>query len=223
LIGNALKFTPQDGSIWINTNYVEDHNQVFISLRDNGIGIPEEILPSLFKLEGKVSRPGTSGEPGTGLGLILCKEIVELHQGIITASSKPGEGSTFTLNLALASKEVLILSDNQERFDALEFCIKSLNRNYVTQNITDILQLQQHSFKRYPCLLIIDLLDPDNIKLTEAEIKSNNLIKIIPMLLIKEQDDDIDKKLPVNNVIHTFFRPVENESIIYTLENVLFL
>jgi PAS domain S-box-containing protein len=223
LIGNALKFTPQDGSIWINTNYVEDHNQVFISLRDNGIGIPEEILPSLFKLEGKVSRTGTSGEPGTGLGLILCKEIVELHQGIITASSKPGEGSTFTLNLALASKDVLILSDNEERFNALEFCIKSLNRNYVTQNITDISQVQQHSFKRYPCFLIIDLLEPDNIKLTEAEIKSNNLIKIMPMLLIKEQEDDIDKKLPANNIIHTFFRPVENESIIYTLENILFL
>ena len=73
-----------------------------ISVADNGIGIPEEILPKLFKLNGQYSSAGTANEPGTGLGLVLCHEMVEKNGGRIWAESIPGQGTTFIFTVLLS-------------------------------------------------------------------------------------------------------------------------
>jgi signal transduction histidine kinase len=65
----------------------------------------EKQLDNLFRLDSNVTMPGTSEEKGTGLGMILCKEFVDLHQGKIWASSKPKEGSIFSFTLPLKVKQ----------------------------------------------------------------------------------------------------------------------
>jgi signal transduction histidine kinase len=66
------------------------------------VGIPEENLKKIFRVDKNISTIGTAKEKGTGLGLVLCKELVEKNSGTITADSKLNEGTTFTVSLPAA-------------------------------------------------------------------------------------------------------------------------
>jgi PAS domain S-box-containing protein len=98
LISNAIKFTPKDGSIEVWENRFDNYIEYTIS--DTGVGIKEEDIQKLFRIDVNFSTRGTQQEKGTGLGLVLCKEIVNIHGGKISVTSKVGEGThiIFTLN-----------------------------------------------------------------------------------------------------------------------------
>jgi len=97
LISNAIKFTRENGIITINALIKKPF--VEIEIKDTGVGIPAEIIPHLFSIEKNTSTKGTEDESGTGLGLILCKELVENQGGKIWAESTEGQGSTFYFTL----------------------------------------------------------------------------------------------------------------------------
>ncbi|MCB0209901.1 MAG: hybrid sensor histidine kinase/response regulator [Anaerolineae bacterium] len=97
LIANALKFTHPGGSVSITAKYQDDF--VAIAIIDTGVGMAPEILTKLFKIESKVKMVGTADERGTGLGLLLCKEMAEKQGGKIWADSEAGKGSTFTFTV----------------------------------------------------------------------------------------------------------------------------
>ena len=97
LISNAIKFTNRKGTIEIDSE--ETGNEFKISVKDNGIGISPEILERLFDLETVSTRAGTEKESGTGLGLIICKDMLEKQDGTISVESEPGKGSKFTITL----------------------------------------------------------------------------------------------------------------------------
>ena len=97
LINNAIKFTPEHGTIEIAA--VSLGEEVEISVKDTGVGIAEEDLQNLFRIDSKVKRKGTNNEDGSGLGLILCKEFVEKNQGAIRVKSNLGEGSSFSITI----------------------------------------------------------------------------------------------------------------------------
>jgi len=97
LISNAIKFTNPGGRVFITGEDLQGEYRV--TVRDDGIGIPEGDLPRLFKIEESVSTHGTQNEQGTGLGLILCHEFIEKHGGRIWAESKVGEGSRFIFSI----------------------------------------------------------------------------------------------------------------------------
>jgi len=94
LLSNAVKFTNNGGKINIKTKVLSG-NLIEISVQDNGIGIPKTIVEKLFKIKEIVGRLGTKGELSTGLGLLLCKEFVEMHRGKIWVESEDGKGTTF--------------------------------------------------------------------------------------------------------------------------------
>jgi PAS domain S-box-containing protein len=93
LIYNAVKFTNPGGKVEVGFEDLNGLNKIFVS--DTGTGITEEMQKKIFKTEFGSSSIGTSGESGTGLGLMLCKEMVEMHGGIISFDSEPGKGTTF--------------------------------------------------------------------------------------------------------------------------------
>lgn len=95
LISNAIKFTGRGGSIAISAR--EDEEHVLIQIKDDGIGMTDEDVQGVFRLDKKVSGIGTAGEKGSGLGLILCKDFVEKNNGTIEVFSKLGEGTTIQL------------------------------------------------------------------------------------------------------------------------------
>lgn len=97
LINNAIKFTPENGKITLTA--CKTDNQVEIKITDTGIGISSEELLTLFKIDSTIKRKGTNNEDGSGLGLILCKEFVEKHNGEIGVESIQGKGSSFYFTL----------------------------------------------------------------------------------------------------------------------------
>jgi signal transduction histidine kinase len=97
LISNAIKFSPVGSRIKINA--CTENSELKISVIDEGVGIPEEYIPKLFKLDENISTVGTDGELGSGMGLILCNDIMKKHNGKITIHSKEGRGSTFIVTL----------------------------------------------------------------------------------------------------------------------------
>lgn len=104
LISNAIKFTYEHGMVTITTKYLMpkqliDDKQLEVSIADTGVGIRDEEIPKLFRIDTAYSTKGTGKESGTGLGLILCKEFVEKHGGQIWVESEPGKGSTFKFTL----------------------------------------------------------------------------------------------------------------------------
>ncbi len=99
LISNAIKFTPSGGRIEIGAVIKPSEGYTQIYIKDSGIGISEETIKKLFRIDEKVSHPGTAGEPSTGLGLVLCKEFIEKHDGKIWVESEEGKGSIFFFTL----------------------------------------------------------------------------------------------------------------------------
>ena len=97
LIGNAIKFTHMSGKV--NVGASVNGKEVIVTIRDNGIGIPEKIVKDLFRIDTRYSRPGTSMEQGTGLGLKICKEFVEMQGGRIWVESTDHKGSEFKFTL----------------------------------------------------------------------------------------------------------------------------
>lgn len=97
LISNAIKFTHKGGCITVSAIQID--SDVTITIADNGLGISPEILDKLFNISYKITTKGTEKEQGTGLGLFLCKEFVEIHGGRIWAESEVGNGSDFKFSL----------------------------------------------------------------------------------------------------------------------------
>jgi signal transduction histidine kinase len=102
IVNNAIKFTPTGGKISLNAN--KDESNVHIKISDTGVGMDKEVIRKLFRIDECKSLPGTNEEPGTGLGLILCKEFIDKNNGSIKVESKPGKGSTFTITLPVKSE-----------------------------------------------------------------------------------------------------------------------
>ena len=98
LLSNAVKFTRKDGKITVKSKTISN-DMIEISVHDSGVGISDNNVEKLFKIDEKVSMKGTEGEPSTGLGLLLCKEFVEKHGGRIWVESELGKGSTFSFSL----------------------------------------------------------------------------------------------------------------------------
>ncbi len=101
LVSNALKFTNQGGKITVNSQQKQINNRTYwiISIKDSGIGIPSNKLLQLFQLDAQNSTAGTNDEKGSGLGLILCKELVEKQHGSIWIESEEGQGTTVSFSL----------------------------------------------------------------------------------------------------------------------------
>jgi signal transduction histidine kinase len=100
LLSNAIKFSTTDGTVWL-TAEGKANTEVLFSVRDQGQGIPSDKLESIFERFQQVDSSDSRRKGGTGLGLTICRKIIEQHEGKIWAESTLGEGSTFSFTLPL--------------------------------------------------------------------------------------------------------------------------
>jgi signal transduction histidine kinase len=105
LISNAIKFSPSGATIHVDLQ--KNDPGIRITVRDNGIGIPEKIKDKVFDMFTEAKRPGTADEQPFGLGLAISKQIVEAHGGRIWFDSKPGNGTTFYVELPINEPDAL--------------------------------------------------------------------------------------------------------------------
>jgi len=106
LLQNAIKFTPSGGEIHLKC--FEKSDRVYLEIQDSGIGMSEQRRQHLFEINPHSSQLGTANESGTGLGLVLVKDLMEANQGTIEVKSDVGQGTTFILGF--------VLPTNKQRF-----------------------------------------------------------------------------------------------------------
>ena len=95
LLQNAVKFSLRDSEVITKIEKDNEGGKIILSVSDSGIGIDEETQDALFTLGRAKTRPGTSKEKGSGLGLILCKELIKENGGELYFESQSGKGTTF--------------------------------------------------------------------------------------------------------------------------------
>lgn len=124
LLSNCIKFTDDDGSIFVNIFDGEEY--ITLSVEDTGIGIPEEKVEIIFDRFRQVDKSFTRNYEGSGIGLSLVKSLVEMHDGTISVESKYGVGTKFTIKLPVKvlnkSKERVNISNN-----IINTCVEKIN------------------------------------------------------------------------------------------------
>jgi signal transduction histidine kinase len=106
LLINARQAMQHGGRVILKLGADETGDMVELTVRDTGVGIPPEALPRIFEPFFTTKTPDASGKGGTGLGLAMCREIIEAHHGRIRVESTPGKGTAFTLRLPVAKRAI---------------------------------------------------------------------------------------------------------------------
>jgi len=172
ILSNAFKFTPEGGNVEVNIS--KDAKFVNIIISDTGIGIPEEKLSKIFDRFFQVDGSHTRDYEGTGLGLSLTKELIELHKGTIEVESTAGKGSVFMIRIPLGKahlkpEEIIEkrkgskLAVNSTKFDSL---LELDEKNY------DELKSEFSEKDSLPQLLIVE--DNSDVRKYVKEILKNN-------------------------------------------------
>ena len=201
LLTNAIKFTADSGDVSLNIIYNETNHNYRFEVKDTGIGLSEEEISNLFQAFSQIENVYQKEHKGTGLGLMICKNIVEdLHKGTIWVESKKGEGSiffiemptpmieshTYNVNKApLDSKNILIVEDSEEYQKILIEHLKDTHNMTLTDTINRAKELiSKNSYD----FLILDFFLTDGISSEILQFMENENISI-PSIVISAEDE----------------------------------
>ncbi len=245
LISNAIKFTPK-GTILCRARQEEEN--LVISVQDQGIGIKEEDLKHIFDKFRQIGDTLTDKPQGTGLGLPICKEIIEQHGGSISAQSTLGEGSTFTFTLPLKEKSkeekekkpvvpltVIDLEETDQEIKGEgkkilvvddEAHIRALLRQVLGEDgyrvdvAEDGIQALEMIKKKKPSLIILDIMMPHISGFDLAAVLKNDpLTQDIPIVILSIVDNR--KRGTHLGVADYFTKPVNFKKLLKTVNRLL--
>lgn len=164
LISNALKYTPPGGKVVVKTAEVPGRPELLqVSVSDNGCGIAPEEQERIFDRLYQIKAGDAATQQGVGLGLYLCKELVELHGGTIWLESRPGKGSTFSFVLPRNGKlatqsDILVIDDDADMNEMLRLLLS--NEQYNVRTALDGQEGLQEIKRQKPDVIILDLVMP---------------------------------------------------------------
>jgi PAS domain S-box-containing protein len=205
LISNAIKFSNKSGSVKVSAKPNLDKKQVEFSVQDNGVGIKDEDLQKLFKVDTKFTTSGTSGEKGSGLGLSLVHDIIAKHGGEIWVESKQGIGTTFIFTIPVASSNILLVDDAKTDRLLYSKLIKSLIANYnilEASNGREALNIIKQSL---PALVVTDHKMP--------EMNGYDLVKQLNVIEIKYKPPIIILSSDINKTIEAEYKEIGVEYV----------
>jgi signal transduction histidine kinase/ActR/RegA family two-component response regulator len=175
LLSNAIKFTPPGGAIGIKLG--EEEGTAVLRLNDNGVGISSEILPQIFGMFFQADEPALAGKAGLGVGLALCKVLVEMHGGTIEARSEgTGNGAEFVVRLPTIARaplqrvvgpalKVMIVDDNADHLELMADLLALRGYEVVgARDATEALNLVA-KYKPNACVIDIGLPEMDGYQL----------------------------------------------------------
>jgi len=230
LINNAIKFTPEQGLVEVTATQTDE--TVKVSVTDNGVGLQEDIKHRLFRLDEKVpSALGTKKEKGTGLGLILCREFVERHNGEIGVTSVLGEGSTFWFSLPvpdaaqqttqhncmdLSQFTALLVDDDPIELRATSQALQDLNvPHQSTTQSRDVLKLLEEQHFDF-VLLDIDMPLMNGVQVTNA-IRANLKDPPLVFALTSYKKAELDQSIGTASFDGFLSKPLEKNIFIACL------
>ncbi|MBI5814453.1 MAG: PAS domain S-box protein [Nitrospinae bacterium] len=180
LVSNAVKFCRKGDTV---TVFNPPGRPCSLAVKDTGVGVNPALLPDIFRHEVKTTTPGTAGEPGTGLGLPFCRDIMEAHGGTLEVESVPGAGSVFTLTLPVVRPLLLVVDDNQTDREIIKSHLLGLNVDVIEAD--GAAEGLKTAAARAPHIVIIDILMPgqDGMSLLAA-MKDNPATSPIPVIVV---------------------------------------
>ncbi len=160
LLSNAIKFSEEDGEIFFSAEEEQINNNLWlkITVKDSGIGIPEAELDNIFNRFYQYNRDGKKPIKGTGIGLSIVKDLVELHHGNIIVDSKEGVGTTFVVNIPAEKK---LYAESEIKIAKTEKNLLFQQEDYATDST--VLGSKKHSRYNLPKVLLVE----DNQELLE--------------------------------------------------------
>ncbi len=244
LLSNAFKFTAAGGEINVET-FVQN-SEVHIMVKDTGIGITEQEINKIFERFYQSTTSKKGNYAGTGLGLNIAKEYIELHKGTIEVSSIVGNGTVFTIKLPIPDfngndndtiitepnkqvnthdiikekETILIIEDNKELRDYLERIFNSKYKVFKATNGKEGLQLTRENF---PDIIVSDVMMPicDGYELTKS-IKTNVETCHIPVILLTAKANQHDKLEGYNYGADDYIvKPFNESELILKVNNIL--
>lgn len=225
LLANAIKFSRPGGVMRI---YAAGEKASAIIVEDNGVGIPPEIMPDIFRHEVKTSMVGTLGERGTGLGLPFCMDIMKAHGGTIEAESFPGGGSRFTIRLPRANRTALVVDDLEAHRAIFKRALAKVGDVMVAEaeNGRDALEELRRGT---PNLIITDIEMPEmNGMALLSAIRGDPRFRDIPVIVVtsnsgtgREAVQKLRKELMAIGASDFLVKPIIEEELIRSVRQFL--
>jgi CheY-like chemotaxis protein len=230
LLGNAIKFSPPGGTIGLDVERRGD--EVLISVRDEGRGIPPDKIETVFGRFQQVDASDARQKGGTGLGLAICRGIVEQHGGRIWAESVPGEGSTFRISLpALAetpapasaadgSPPLVLVCDDD--LDTLETVAEILEeRGFGVIGVTTGDEAVEQAASQSPVAILLDLVMPGMSGWeTAAALKERPETRDIPIVIMSGLSPLVGE-MGHADAVDWLTKPVDADALFRGLERAL--
>ncbi|MFC2119507.1 ATP-binding protein [Bacteroidota bacterium] len=194
LLDNAIKFSHEDTTIEISANIYNEKLSEFI-VKDEGVGIPEEVKDKLFKIGKTFSTEGTKGERGTGLGLSLAKQIVEQHGGDIWFYSNVGKGSEFHVTLPSSGNTILIIKNDKEKKGSYIKFLKERFPLYEVISAENGYEALSKIISHMPSLIVTDHEIPlmNGLQLIKSIRMEDKSLNIPVIAILKTESDEIKK------------------------------
>ena len=220
LISNSIKFTPSGKSIHISAeNYKSGLIEIIV--KDEGTGISEKDIHKVFKIGEKFSITGTNGEKGSGLGLILVKEIIEKHGGNIWFYSKEGLGTDFHFTIPEAKNIVLIVEDDPDMLNLYRKILNKYLPNFDIIEAANGYDAIRIIVNRVPSLVITDHEMPlmSGIQLIEA-LRKKDENKNIPVIVVSAKFNENIRQSYMNMGVSKLIpKPIEGKNLIDIIHN----
>jgi PAS domain S-box-containing protein len=222
LIGNAIKFSKPGQKVVIS---VKEFNENFIEIivKDSGVGISEKNKTKLFKIDQIFFSEGTKGEKGTGLGLLLCKEIVEKHGGNIWFYSNLNEGTEFHFTIPVSQNTILIVENDISSLNSYEKLIKGKYPNFNVISARDGYDALNMIANIIPSIILVnhDLPLMTGYQLLENIFKAHKNSKILTLVIVDTISEEFTKLYSSINV-DTFLRqPVSLKFLLKQFEEII--
>lgn len=184
LLSNAIKFSARGSKVAF---FIPSGQPGTVAVRDNGVGIDDELLPLLFRHDIKTTTEGTEGEKGTGLALPLCKEIMRAHHGDLAVESVKGKGSVFYARLQKKKPAVMIVDDEKMARDGIHRLLEKADVDIV--EVDNAHDCMSRAVAAPPDLLCLDLNMPgeDGFIVLEALKRSPDTAEIPIMVITSDR------------------------------------
>jgi signal transduction histidine kinase/DNA-binding response OmpR family regulator len=216
LISNAFKFTPPNGKIilTIDKEKIEFSDNAIVTIKDTGIGIPDDKLPHIFDRFFQADSSSTKQFEGSGLGLAIVKELVEMHGGSISVKSELNLGTTFSIRLPIEETELIIsetdeirTSENiqldeeksvilivEDNFDVRNYIKENLELHYKIEEAVNGEDGIKKAIETIPDLIITDVMMPkvDGFELC-TKLKNDQRTSHIPIIILTAKADEQNK------------------------------
>jgi PAS domain S-box-containing protein len=231
LLSNAIKFSPPGSTVWLTAEAREkEPSYILFRVRDQGRGIPADKIETIFGRFQQVDASDSRQKGGTGLGLAVCRSIVQHHEGQIWAESGLGEGSTFYFTLPLAQEEeikasthpsgplVLVCDDDASVRSVVRMVLEHQDYRVITAASGQ--EAVKLAAQERPDIILLNLMMPGmNGWETLAALKEQQETKNLPVIILSGLFPDARKSTP--EVSDWIVKPPDERSLLQALERIL--